>query len=304
MKGYTLISLLLLSCQLNAAESAQSTNSAVIEPKTAYQTWQTNRLEGLMQPHGWLSLVGLEWLHVGDNTMGSAVDNDIQLAHGPEYLGTLHLKRDKSMSFRVASDVAITANDHKIIGSIPVNADTSVAETTVFKVDTFEFYVIERGKMAVRIKDSEAKTRTEFLGLEYFPEDEALRIDAKFIAYNPIKTIPIVNVLGILSNAESPGRLEFTIDGEAYSLDALDADDSYYLIFADPTNGRTTYGSGRFLYTDGKVNQLGQVRIDFNKAYNPPCAFTKYSTCTLPPLQNRLPVKIEAGEKKYANSVY
>ena len=174
-----------------------------------------------------------------------------------------------------------------------------------FTVDSFLFHAIERGdKMAIRIKDSLAETRTGFLGLEYFPEDEKYRIDAQFIPYEPAKIIPTVNVLGILTEQESPGRLEFSIDGVSYSLDALDSSEDYYMIFGDKTNGKTTYGPGRFLYTDGKVNEQGTVRIDFNKSYNPPCSFTAYSTCTLPPLQNRMRVEINAGEKKYANSVY
>ena len=111
-------------------------------------------------------------------------------------------------------------------------------------------------------------------------------------------------MLGILTDSPSPGRLEFSIDGTEYSLDALDSTDAYYMIFADRTNGRSTYGPGRFVYTDSKVNEQGMVVIDFNKSYNPPCSFTAYSTCTLPPRQNRLPVFIEAGERKYANSVY
>ena len=305
MNSYKLLSLLMVSFQLNATELNVAVSQAEGQQKSAYQMWKESRLEGLMQPNGWLSLVGLEWLKVGANTIGSAADNDIQLSHGPEYLGTLTLDRDKNMSFAVHNDdIDITANGHVIDGSIQVHADSNEAETTVFNVDTFEFYVVERDKMAFRIKDSEAKTRTEFLGLDYFPEDTKYRIDAQFIPYEPAKIIPTVNVLGILSNEPSPGRLEFSIDGQDYSLDALDSSDAYYMIFADKTNGRSTYGSGRFVYTDGKVNENGQVRIDFNKAYNPPCAFTPFSTCTFPPLQNRLPVMIEVGEKKYGDSIY
>lgn len=306
--------LLLLSFQSQATDSKQSTEpdltdltdqSTAQQPQTAYQEWQATRLENLLKPNGWLSLVGLEWLHVGDNTIGSAASNDIQLSHGPARLGTLNLQRDKSMTFTPhSSDSNIMAGGQVIADVIEVYADSSEQETTIFNVDSFEFYVVERDKMAFRIKDAEATTRTEFLGLTYFPEDTKYRIDADFIPYEPAKIIPTVNVLGILNNEQSPGRLEFSIDGQAYSLDALDSDDAYYMIFADKTNGRTTYGPGRFVYTDGKVDENGQVRIDFNKAYNPPCAFTAYSTCTLPPLQNRLPVMIEAGEKKYANSVY
>jgi uncharacterized protein (DUF1684 family) len=275
------------------------------QAESSYEEWKTSRLERLQQPHGWLSLVGLEWLHVGENSIGAAADNSVQLTHGPDYLGTFWLGQDKNIRFVPNPNSGIIANDQMVSESMAVFADTSDQQTTIFTVDTFQFYVVERGnKFAFRIKDSEADTRVNFQGLEYFPEDEKYRIDAQFVPYEPAKIIPTVNVLGILTEEASPGRLEFSIDGESYSLDALDSTNSYYMIFADKTNGRTTYGPGRFVYTDGKVDENGIVRIDFNKAYNPPCAFTAYSTCTLPPLQNRLAVKIEAGEKKYANSVY
>ncbi len=291
--------LILISFQVLAAETAPSND------KSEYEIWKESRLERLQQPHGWLSLVGLEWLHIGENSIGAASDNMIQLSHGPDYFGSIILNRDKSLSFVPNESSAIKANGESVTDTIQINADTSEEGATVFTIDTFQFYVVERDKMGVRIKDSQARTRTEFLGLEYFPEDAKYRIDAKFIPYEPAKIIPTVNVLGILTNQESPGRrLEFSIDGEAYRLDALDSDDSYYMIFGDKTNGKTTYGPGRFLYTDGKVNETGEVRIDFNKAYNPPCSFTAYSTCTLPPLQNRMRVEINAGEKKYANSTY
>ncbi len=280
------------------------TANAVMARPHEYQAWQQWRLDRLQQPDGWLSLVGLEWLHVGDNRIGSAADNDIQLSHGPEYLGNLHLSRDQSMRFIPVASSGIRAYNEELVEPITVHADTSEAETTVFTIDSFVFYVVDRGKMAFRIKDAKASTRVNFKGLEYFDYDPSLRISAQFVPYEPAKIIPTVNVLGLLTDEPSPGRLEFTINGQAHSLDALDSSDAYYMIFADRTNGRSTYGPGRFVYTDGKVNDDGTVVIDFNKAYNPPCAFTAFSTCTLPPRQNRLPIFIEAGERKYADSVY
>lgn len=291
--------MVLLSFQLAAADSTS------INDQSEYQNWKEARLERLKEPHGWLSLVGLEWLHIGENTIGAANDNMIQLTHGPDYLGVIYLPRNKELRFIPTQSTNLKADDQIVTNPTQINADSHEAGATVFTIDTFQFYIIERGeKMAVRIIDSEAKTRTEFFGLDYFAENSKFRIDAQFIPYQPAKIIPTVNVLGILTDEESPGRLEFSIDGIDYSLDALNSDDSYYMIFGDKTNGQTTYGPGRFLYTDGKVNEAGEVRIDFNKAYNPPCAFTPFSTCTLPPLQNRMRVEVMAGEKKYANSQY
>lgn len=290
-KMFVLTALLLTSLQLSA------------QPQE-YKDWKQGRLDRLTQPHGWLSLVGLEWLHVGNNTIGSATDNDIVLSHGPDHLGTLRMNADHSMRFIPVPGSGLSANGEVIEDTIEVYADTSDHPVTEFSVDSFLFYVVERDKFAFRIKDSKAPTRVDFLGLEYFDYDPALRIEAKFVPYEPAKIIPTVNVLGILNDSPSPGRLEFTINGTPYSLDALDSDDAYYMIFADRTNGRTTYGPGRFVYTDSKVKDDGTVVIDFNKSYNPPCSFTAYSTCTLPPRQNRLPEFIEAGELTYANSVY
>ena len=297
MRQFTLLIVTFIALWSHPVSAEEST-------KTEYQVWKEGRLERLLQPHGWLSLVGLEWLKVGENTMGSAPGSDVQLHSGPEYIGSFWLDHNQGIKFMPNMDLEVMANDELVKDMITVHADTSEHDTTVFTIGTLLFHAIERDKMAIRIKDSQAPTRTDFLGLEYFPEDEKYRIDAQFVPYEPAKIIPTVNVLGILTEQESPGRLEFSIDGVDYSLDALDSDDDYYMIFADKTNGKTTYGPGRFLYTDGKVKADGTVRIDFNKAYNPPCSFTAYSTCTLPPQQNRMRVEILAGEKKYANSVY
>jgi|SRR5690554_2139993 len=290
MKKVLLVILLVSAFSLQASES--------------YEKWQKARLENLIKPHSWLSLVAMEWLYLGENSIGSAQDNSIKLATGPAYIGRFILHSDNTLKFVPTETNQITANDHLVTKPIDVYPDTHPQGPTVFQVATYEFYVVERKKMALRIKDSQAETRLNFKGLEYFPEQEAYRIKADFIPYQPVKIIQTVNVMGQLYDEPSPGRLEFTLNGQKLSLDAFDGGDSYYLVFGDKTSGRTTYGPGRFLYSDGLVNEEGQVVLDFNKAYNPPCAFTAYSTCTLPPLQNRLNIEINAGEKKYGNSKY
>ncbi len=258
--------------------------------------WKQQRLASLTREHGWLTLIGMEWLHAGDNSIGSAQDNSIVLPHGAEHMGVFHVQNNR-IEFTPIKGIDLKANDEIISQTIPVLMDTS-GKPTVFRIDTFQFYVIERGKPALRIKDSQAKTRTEFKGLSYFPANEDFRFKAKFIAYNPAKDVEIINVLGILNKDKTPGAVQFEKDGKTYQLDVLDAGDSYEIIFADRTSGRTTYGPGRFVYVK-KQDQDNSLIIDFNKAYNPPCAFTDYSTCPLPPAQNRLPIFIEAGEKKY-----
>jgi uncharacterized protein (DUF1684 family) len=172
---------------------------------------------------------------------------------------------------------------------------------TVMKSGTLTFLVIRRGdRLGIRVKDSESEARRNFKGLDYFPADPKYRVEARFEPYNPPKKIPITNVLGMLSLETSPGALVFTIDGKELRLDPIyeQGTTDLFIIFKDATSGHETYGAARYLYASPPVN--GKTIVDFNHAYNPPCAFTPYATCPLPPPQNRLPIRIEAGEKKYA----
>ncbi|MCM2269810.1 MAG: DUF1684 domain-containing protein, partial [Thermoanaerobaculia bacterium] len=174
-------------------------------------------------------------------------------------------------------------------------------DTTLLELGPVKFYVIRRGdRFGVRVRDLEAKLRREFPGLEYFPTDLSYRVEARFVANPPGTTVPIANVLGMTEATPSPGRVEFELHGQPYSLTALDdtGDGRLFLIVGDRTNGYETYGAGRYLYTAKPEN--GTAVVDFNRLYNPPCAFTAYSTCPLPPRENKLPLRIEAGEKKFA----
>ena len=258
--------------------------------------WKSSRAESLKRPHGWLSLIGMEWFAKGENSIGSASDNAIVLPHGPAYIGSFQLVNDK-ITFTANKGISIQANEKSVDGTVQVKMDTS-GEPTIFTTDTFLFYVIERGKPALRIKDSTADTLKNFKGIDYFPLSEDFRVEAEFTPYQPAKEIEIINVLGLLSKETALGKLNFEINAKKYTLDVMDAGEDYYIIFADKTSGRTSYGPGRFLYVPKPVE--GNITtIDFNKSYNPPCAFTDYSTCPLPPPQNRIPVYIEAGEMKY-----
>ena len=258
--------------------------------------WKSSRQESLKRPHGWLSLIGMEWFAKGENSIGSASDNAIVLPHGPAYIGSFKLVNDK-ITFTANKGISIQANEKSVDGSIQVKMDSS-GEPTIFTIDTFLFYVIERGKPALRIKDSTAASLKNFKGIDYFPVSEDFRVEAEFVPYEPVKEIEIINVLGLLSKETALCKLSFEINAKKYTLDVMDAGEDYYIIFADKTSGRTSYGPGRFLYVPKPV-QGNLTTIDFNKSYNPPCAFTDYSTCPLPPPQNRIPVYIEAGEMKY-----
>src|SRR3546814_481672 len=143
-------------------------------------------------------------------------------------------------------------------------------------------------------------TRTQFAGLDYWPADPSWKIRGKFVSNPPGKTIPVADIIGSISDEPSPGAVEFERDGKTWRIDALDEGDGrLFLVFADRTNGHGSYGAGRFLYADAP-DAAGNVVLDFNQAYNPPCAFTSFATCPLPPPDNRLDLAITAGEKKYA----
>jgi uncharacterized protein len=176
------------------------------------------------------------------------------------------------------------------------DADSS---PTVLHLGSLTFQIIKRGeKLGLRIKDKENPDRVNFQGTQFYPADLKWRIDAQFVPYNPPKVVSIMNVLGMESPETSPGAVKFEVDGRTFQLDAITekGETRYFMIIADKTSGKETYPAGRYLYVD-PPDASGRIAIDFNKAYSPPCAFTKFATCPLPPRQNRLPFPIEAGEK-------
>ncbi|MFP5246842.1 MAG: DUF1684 domain-containing protein, partial [Thermoanaerobaculia bacterium] len=209
---------------------------------------------------------------------------------------------------RSGGTVTLEPSETMTIGGQPVTApvqlknDNEPDGPTVVQMGSIRFQVIKRGeRYGLRVKDANADTRTQFAGLDYFPVDPKWRVEAKLEMAHPPKQIPITDVTGMTSNNISPGSLVFTLDGTEYRIDPIleEGSDELFLIFKDATSRDDTYPAGRYLYA-AKPGADGKVIIDFNKAYNPPCAFTSFATCPLPPLQNRLPIRIEAGEKRYA----
>jgi uncharacterized protein len=174
---------------------------------------------------------------------------------------------------------------------------------TVLQSGTVSFYLIERGdKLGIRIRDTGASTRREFFGIESYPIDLRWRIEGTFRPHD--KIIPIDDVTGLVQDTVSPGAIEFEVNGQRHSLDVLEGGvGRYFVIFSDATSGRETYGAGRYVYTDHE-DEDGSIVIDFNQSYNPPCVFTDYATCPLPPRQNRLPIAVRAGEKSYGDPSY
>jgi len=300
------VAMLLAACGGSEQESARSESAARAERAAglAYEgevmAWRDERLARLTRPDGWLSLVGLHWITAGQTYVGSARDNGTRLALGPPQLGLLSLGRDGSISLTIPAGAEATVDGAPAVGRVALASDADGAATVVgFNKGDASFVVIKRGgRFGLRVRSALARTRTAFPGLDYFDIDPAFRFPARFEAHPPGKTLEIVNMLGMVEPMANPGRVSFEKDGNSYTLEAVDeGDGQLFLIIADRTSGHATYAASRFLYA-APAGKDGTTVVDFNKAYNPPCAFTAFSTCPMPPPENRLNLAVTAGEKK------
>jgi len=260
--------------------------------------WRQKRLERLQSDTGYLTLAGLFWLREGENTFGSDPSNDFVFpAHSAPPRAGVFVHRDGLTSVRALPGTPLTHAGKPVEELQLPYAD----DPTVVRLGDLSFFVIRRGdRYAIRMRDLQSEIRKSFGSIDYFPVDPAYRVTARFEPYEPAKQIPIVNIVGTVDTLPSPGAFVFNLRGRECRLDpVLEAptDTLLFVIFRDATTGEETYESGRFLYTDFPAN--GEVVVDFNKAYNPPCAFSPYTTCPLPPVQNDLAVAVRAGEKKY-----
>ncbi|MBI1757369.1 MAG: DUF1684 domain-containing protein [Fimbriimonas ginsengisoli] len=258
--------------------------------------WRAEQEADLKKENGWLSVAGLFWLAEGDNTVGSGASCKIRLpGSAPADVGVLS-RNGEHVRLRVAAGVAVTVGG-KPVTDQELKTDAKGSPDRV-KVGDLTFTIIQRGaRIGVRLFDPNSKARRGFTGLHWFPVDPALRIKAAFNAYAKPKMIPITNVLGDVRMAPSPGYVEFKVGGRKMRLIAETTDTGLFFNFQDRTSGKTTYPAGRFL--DAPKPSGGFVAIDFNQATNPPCAFTSFATCPLPPAGNRLGVAIRAGELNY-----
>jgi uncharacterized protein (DUF1684 family) len=269
--------------------------------------WRDKRAANLQKPEGWLSLIGLEWLKEGDNSVGSASDNKIQIAKAPPHLAVVRL--EKGGALRLLPPAGGFPKELMVDGHPPQEqallSDDSPSSSKL-SLGGLTIIVIHRDdRYGLRIKDAQAPTRVGFHGLHWYSPNAAYRVHAKWIPYNPPKMLDIPTILGTVSKLPAPGVAEFTIDGQISRLEPVLEDPQsteLFFILRDTTSKTTTYGAGRFLYAefpDHGLSQPGEVWLDFNQLVNPPCAFTPYATCPLPPAQNRLTVAIPAGEQRY-----
>lgn len=296
MRRLLVLLLLMTAC---GREATTSSETAMKPPETAtasseastqsydaeIQQWRADRRAKLTSDDGWLTLTGLFWLHDGLN--------DITLPTHPP----------KNVKFRLQNGKVT------LLPKTPLRDDTDPTGPTIIHAGTVSFQAIKRGdvsgdKFGIRVKDMESETRKNFKGLDDFPIDPAYRVQAHFEPYNPPKKIAITSVLGMTSEETSTGALLFTLERKTFRIDPIleQGETDLFIIFKDATSGKETYGAARYLYAH-PPDANGNTIVDFNKAYNPPCVFTHFATCPLPPPQNRLPIRIEAGEKKYAGHV-
>jgi len=289
---------LLAACRREAPAPAAGPDAAFVQQE---QAWRDARLQRLLAPDGWASLVGLHWIDPGVHTVGSGPGNGIRLAMGPAHLGVLRVSA-AGVRLEPAGDVALTLDGAPFASPQDLRTDAADAGPSVVGFDDGKGMatVIERaGRLALRVRHADAPTRTGFAGLEYWPADPSWRVQARFVPHPPGKTIPIANIIGGVEDMPNPGALEFERGGRTYRIEAIDeGGDTLFLVFADRTNGHGSYGAGRFVDVP-KPDAQGRVTVDFNQAYNPPCAFTPFATCPLPPPENRLDLAVDAGEKAY-----
>jgi uncharacterized protein (DUF1684 family) len=286
VKRIALLALIaLMSCQHRHADPAY---------RQEIEKWQANRATRLKAEDSWLSLAGLQWLNPGYNTISNPPDSGrVGVSNG------------------VVTLVPNLAAGLQIDGK-PVTAPTVLLDDsdpkgpTVVQRGSVRFNAIKRNeKYALRIKDANNPARVHFLGLDYFPINPDWRFVARFEPYPTPHKVPITNVLGMTSDETSPGELVIDVDGKPYRIQPIleQGEKDWFIIFKDATAGHETYAAARYVYAS-PPGPDGTTVLDFNKAYNPPCAFTPFATCPLPPPQNKLPFRIEAGEKKYRGSAH
>jgi uncharacterized protein (DUF1684 family) len=311
MKKYTLLQsttvFLILFIFLFHSFTGCTKSTSTIDPavhKKEIEDWQANRLKRLTSERGWLTLVGLFWLNDGENTFGSDSSNAVIFPEGtaPKFAGSL-LLNNGIVEMKAQPGVDIRYNDSTVSSIMMADDSNPKIEPTILKLGTVTIQVIERaGKLGIRMKDSESDLRKHFKGLEYFPTDMKWRITATFEPYTPQKILKIPTMIGTVEENPCPGALVFDIDGKQHRIDAVietGSEHQLFIMFSDETSGKETYAVGRQLYTS-LPDSNNNVILDFNKAYNWPCVFTEYATCPIPPRQNHIPVRVEAGEKMYA----
>ncbi len=264
--------------------------------------WQTNRTTQIQREDGWLSLAGLFWLKDGENIIGTDPSNAVVFPAGStQAKAGIIILHNGNLTINAEREAKIRYQDSPVIRMKLTSDESGEAQPTILTTGSLSFYAIKRGdRFGIRVKDKNNPALKNFRGLNFFPIDPAWRIEAIYKPYPEPKIIEIASIIGTVDTDTCPGALIFQIDGQTCSLDVI-ADPGtreLYVMFTDETTEKETYGNGRQLST-APPDEKRKVILDFNKAFNWPCAYTPYATCPIPPKQNHIPVRIEAGEKNY-----
>jgi len=256
--------------------------------------WQESRIERLKSKTGWLNLAGLYWLKEGENTFGADSANSIIFpANASAFLGSITLSGD-SLFLKISPTSGITS-DGKEISEMPLSSDAA-GKPSLMESGNFAWFIIKRdGRYAIRLRDFKHPRLTKLEHIPCYEISEEWNIEAEFIPYDSIRKIEIATVTGGTEISNCPGELVFRKGLKKYTLLPFAEGDEFFIIFADKTNGIETYGNGRFMYAS-RPDSNNKVMLDFNKAYNPPCAFSPFATCPMPPRENILGLEITAGE--------
>jgi uncharacterized protein len=284
----------LLICAVLSVPPALGSNPEHVQ---SVQAWRERAEQGLRRDNGWLTLAGRFPMKPGVNTFGTGGGNDIVFPQGlgPERMGTITVEPG-NVKVKLSPGLTMTAKD----GQTHTERDmgTRSDDRDWVQIGRASFHVIERdGRYILRLADKESEVRKKFGGRVWYDVKDSYYVKAKYVPYDPPKKIAIVNVIDEVSDEPAPGYVEFKLNGKTHRLDAVGDDDGLFFVFRDATAGKGTYPPGRFLYVDKKPRPGETFMLDLNRAYNPPCAFSEFTTCPLPPKQNILKVRIEAGEK-------
>lgn len=284
------------------ALTAMAMNAQDTELQKSTRAWHEGRIQRLTTEGGWLTLVGLDWLEEGENAYGSDGTLPVPLEHSglPAKAGVFMLE-GKTVRLVPQPGTNLTVNGEPATARVlKTDAD---GKPDLLKAGRLSFFVIRRGeRFAIRVKDPESEARKAFKGIDCYPASADFRVVADFIPYDKPRTIRVPTVINTVDEMVSPGVVKFTLKGRTFMLEPVIEDPEHpelFFIFSDATSGKTTYPAGRFVYA--AMPKDGKVILDFNRAYNPPCAFSPYATCPLPPKANRMDIAIEAGEKTYGH---
>ena len=284
-----------VSCAVAILSILLSVGLAAQDYVAETESWRAEREARLTADDGWLTVAGLFFLREGDNSFGSSPVNDIVIRTGPERAGIVTLD-DAQITVRAAAGTTLSVDGQDVMSARLWPFEGNDRPTiTVGPLSLFAHYSGER--LAIRMRDRDSDILRQFRGLQWFPVDDRYRVWGRYVPHDEPVTITLPNILGDVEVFQSSGSVALRVGGRALRMMAIDSGDRLWFIFRDMTSGTETYPAARFLYADAPAN--GVTVVDFNRAYNPPCAFNPYTTCPLPPPENRLPIRIEAGEMDY-----